>query len=67
MFYNMLAMIQAGVFVTIPMCFFSVAIDSLYYGKFTVPQYNFLHANIVQDLASGFGMEPMDYYMIEVR
>ena len=49
------------------MCCFSVAIDSLYYGKFTVPQYNFLHANIVQDLASGFGMEPMDYYLIEVR
>lgn len=66
-FYNLLVMIQAGILITIPMCIFSVAIDSIYYGKLMIPQYNFLHANIVQDLASGFGKEPMDYYLVEVR
>ena len=64
---NLGAILLSGICVTIPMCLFSIMIDSFYYGRFLIPQYNFVHANVVLDLATGFGKEPFDYYLIEMR
>lgn len=37
-----LPILVAGLTVTIPICAFSVGLDSYYYGTFTIPQYNFV-------------------------
>ena len=60
---NLIAIIQAGIFVALPTMVFSVALDSWYYGQLTVPQYNFLHINVVQNLSNKFGVEVWFYYI----
>lgn len=35
--YNLLAIVKSGICVTIPMCLFSICIDSIYYGKPIIP------------------------------
>lgn len=40
--------------------------DSLYYGKFTWTQYNFLYVNIVQDISAEFGIESHVFYLHEL-
>jgi hypothetical protein len=37
-----LPILVAGLTVTIPICAFSIGLDSYYYGTFTIPQYNFV-------------------------
>lgn len=39
--------VLAGLTVTLPACLASVALDSFYYGRLTVPQLNFININIV--------------------
>jgi hypothetical protein len=33
--------------VAIPLIIFSIGVDSLFYGKLTFPQYNFVYINVV--------------------
>jgi Alg9-like mannosyltransferase family len=63
--YNLLAIIQAGLFIAIPMVFLSLCMDSLYYGTFVFPQFNFVYVNVVQNISAYFGSEPMLFYFIE--
>jgi len=65
MIYNLLAIIQAGLFIAIPMVFLSLCMDSLYYGTFVFPQFNFVYVNVVQNISAYFGSEPMLFYFIE--
>lgn len=46
-FYNLSAIIKAGVFIAIPMVVFSICLDSYYYGTLAFPQFSFLYVNIV--------------------
>ena len=41
---------------------FGIAIDSFFYGKFTVSWWNFFQWNIVQNISSLFGVEPFYFY-----
>ena len=65
MIYNLLAIIQAGLFIAIPMVFLSLCMDSLYYGTFVFSQFNFVYVNVVQNISAYFGSEPMLFYFIE--
>lgn len=55
--------ILAGLFVTIPMCIASTLLDSYYYGAFTVPQYNFIGINVLENLSIYFGIDPWYFYL----
>ena len=63
---NFLAILQSGLFVSVPTIIFSICVDSYYYGKWTVPQYNFVHVNVVLGLSDRFGVEPWFYYLKEL-
>ena len=62
-FSNLFSIIQAGVLVAIPTIGFSIALDSWYYGKLAIPQYNFVYINVVQNLSNKFGIEVWFYYI----
>ena len=60
---NLVALIQAGIFITVPTIIFSIAMDSMFYGKFTIPQINFVYINVVENLSVKFGVDPWFYYI----
>jgi len=37
--------------------------DCLFYGSFTCTSWNYFHANIIKDVASGYGVSPWYYYL----
>lgn len=53
----------AGLFVTIPCMMFSILLDSWYYGTFTIPQINFVHVNVVENVSKYFGVDPWFFYL----
>lgn len=59
----LLPIIVAGILVTVPLCVASVALDSYYYGTFTVPQYNFIGVNVFENLSKYFGIDPWYFYL----
>ena len=46
--------VNSAFVVTLPMILASIALDSWYYGVFTVPQLNFLRVNVVENLSKHF-------------
>ena len=48
---------------TLPICFICVLLDSLFYGKLTIPQLNFVHINVFQNLSRYFGIDPWYFYI----
>lgn len=50
-----LPIVVAGLALTVPICLLSTLLDSIYYGTFTVPQYNFLRINVLENLSVHFG------------
>ena len=66
-FSNLFSIIQAGVLVAIPTIGFSIALDSWYYGKLAIPQYNFVYINVVQNLSNKFGIEVWFYYIFQLK
>lgn len=67
LFGNLFTIIWAGLTVTLPLLVLSFLLDSAYYGKFTLTQYNFLYVNIVLDVSSAFGVEPSTFYLKELE
>lgn len=62
--YNwFLPILVAGLTVTVPACITSVLIDSYYYGVQTVPQINFVHVNVVENVSKFFGYDPWFFYI----
>ena len=61
------AILQAGVFIAVPVVCFSVFLDSLYYGTLTFPQLNFVYLNVVDNLSKYFGVSPTFYYFNEIK
>jgi hypothetical protein len=62
--YNwFLPILVSGMTVTVPVCIVSVLIDSYYYGVFTVPQINFVHVNVVENVSKFFGYDPWFFYI----
>lgn len=59
----LLPILVAGLSVTVPVCALSVFIDSYYYGVFTIPQVNFVHVNVVENVSKYFGFEPWYFYI----
>ena len=41
----------------------SIAIDSWFYGQLTVPPYNFVYINVVDNLSKFFGEDMGAYYL----
>lgn len=64
---NFMAIVEAGVYVTVPLVLFSIAIDSFFYGRLTCPQFNFVYINVVEDIAKNFGTHPADFYVWEIQ
>ena len=62
-----LAIASAGVFIAIPVCILSVLIDSAYYGRFTIPQWNFVYINVVDNISKFFGTDHWSYYIVELK
>lgn len=58
-----LPILVAGLTVTVPACIVSILIDSYYYGVFTVPQINFVHVNVVENVSKYFGSSPWYFYV----
>ena len=61
-----LAIMTSGVCVALPTMIISILIDSVLYGKFTIPQVNFLHVNVVEDISKYYGVEMWFYYIHEI-
>ena len=61
--YYFMPILVAGLTVTIPICVFSVGLDSFYYGTFTIPQINFVQINVVENLSKYFGTDPWYFYI----
>ena len=59
--------VLSGLLVAIPMTGLSVLIDSYFYGKLTVPQYNFVYLNVVDNLSKNFGVSTASYYFQELK
>lgn len=57
------AIVQATLTVTLPICLVCVLLDSLFYGKLTIPQLNFVHINVFQNLSRYFGIDPWYFYI----
>ena len=55
--------VVAGLTITLPSLVASILLDSFYYGVLTVPQYNFLGINVVENLSIFFGIEPWHFYI----
>jgi len=63
---NFMNIALAGVFIAVPITLFSVGLDSLFYGCLTCPQLNFVHINVVENLSRFFGIDPVNYYLVEL-
>jgi phosphatidylinositol glycan class B len=63
---NLVALIQVGLAITLPLCFTSFLLDCYFYGKFTVPQLNFVWQNVVLNLSVYFGDYPWYFYLQEL-
>ena len=61
------AILISGIFVAIPTMALSILIDTMNYGKFTIPQVNFVHVNVVENISKYFGVENWFYYLHEIR
>jgi phosphatidylinositol glycan class B len=61
-----LPILLAGLLVAVPTCVFSIGLDSLFYGRLTVPQFNFVYYNVVENLSTFFGVSPTHYYVEEL-
>ena len=59
---DFLAILQSAIFVALPTFTLSIVCDSIYYGKWACPQYNFVYVNVVEDITAYFGVEPWDFY-----
>lgn len=46
---------------------FGIAVDSFFYGKFTVSWWNFFQWNVLQNVSSQFGVEPAYFYFKTVQ
>ena len=62
-----LAIVQAAFTVALPVLVLSTLADSWFYGKLTVPPYNFLYINVVENLSRYFGEEAGNFYIFELR
>jgi hypothetical protein len=62
-----LAVLAAGVFVAVPIFGLSVFADSLFYGKLTCPQVNFVYINVVENIAATFGKQEFNWYINELK
>eukprot|EP00356_Strombidium_inclinatum_P012985 CAMPEP_0170499278 /NCGR_PEP_ID=MMETSP0208-20121228/30828_1 /TAXON_ID=197538 /ORGANISM="Strombidium inclinatum, Strain S3" /LENGTH=307 /DNA_ID=CAMNT_0010776769 /DNA_START=284 /DNA_END=1207 /DNA_ORIENTATION=+ len=60
---NFLPVLMAGLTVALPCILASVAIDSWYYGVVTVPQFNFVYFNVLENLSVYFGIDPWFAYL----
>lgn len=49
------AVLSAGVCIALPVFGVSVLADSWFYGRFTIPQVNFVYINVVENVAKSFG------------
>ena len=45
----------------------SILIDSVLYGRLTIPQVNFVHVNVVENISKYFGTEVWFYYIHEIK
>ena len=61
------AIVLSGIFVAVPVFMLSVLADSLYYGKFAIPQVNFVYINVVENISKMFGTDPFYYYILELK
>ncbi|CDW78313.1 UNKNOWN [Stylonychia lemnae] len=61
---SLLPFIKAGFVIAIPVILFSILLDSIYFGEFTVTSYNFLRANILEGLSKYFGTDEFHMYII---
>ena len=59
-----IAVLQAGLFVTLPMCFVSVLVDSIFYGHLACPQYQFVYINVIEDITRFFGEEEPFFFLM---
>ena len=57
-----------GFFVVfLPVFATSVALDSYFYGEFTIVPYNFIKVNVLDGLSQSFGADPlMKYFVVEL-
>lgn len=60
------AVVTSGLLITVPVLALSVLNDSIQYGKLTVPQLNFVHVNVVENISQFFGTDPWFYYIQEL-
>lgn len=60
------SVVLAGLFVAIPIFGLSIGADSIYYGKLTIPQVNFVFVNVVENISKSFGVNPWFYYLDEL-
>ena len=60
-----LVILQAGVFIALPTIALSIFFDCLAYGRFTVPQINFVNVNVVENISKYFGTSPWYFYLQE--
>lgn len=58
-----LVIVQAGILIAVPTIFLSIFFDCLAYGTFTVPQINFVHVNVVENISKYFGTSPWWFYI----
>lgn len=63
-FNFLVPILVSGITVTIPMSILSVLLDSYFYGKLCCPQWNFVVLNVVENIASFFGVDPIIYYFM---
>jgi len=59
----LVAILVAGLTITIPVVLINLMSDAYFYGYFTVPQYNFVYVNVVMGLSKFFGEMPWYYYV----
>ena len=58
-----MAILQSGIFVALPTIAFSIFCDSMYYGKWTCPQFMFVYVNVIEDITAFFGVCNMDFFL----
>lgn len=61
------AVLTAGVVVAVPIFGLSVIADSIFYGKLTLPQVNFVYINVVENIAATFGKQEANWYINELK
>jgi hypothetical protein len=52
--------------IAVPTLVVSIFFDCLAYGTFTVPQLNFVHVNVVENISKYFGTSPWWFYFQEL-